>query len=102
MSSWLERLRNLAVESLGGPASEPETGSEAGLSSLAELGRKTARAVTKLEARLASIETELSTLVAQGERRDDDVFAPLMDALDALDAARAALASGHRDGTETG
>ena len=104
MSSWLERLRHLAADSLVRPASgekDPDAdGAE--LASLAELGRRTARTVGKLEARLEGVETELSRLVAQGECHGDELFLPLMDALDALDAARAALASGHHDGAETG
>ena len=103
MASWSERLRNLAIGSLRAPAPvEQATKLEEQLSSLVELGRKTARATTKLEARLASVEAELAELVSQNRIRDDELFSPLMDALDALDAARAALAAGHRDGTEPG
>jgi molecular chaperone GrpE (heat shock protein) len=103
MTNWLGRLRNLATESLAAPAADaPDAERETQLASFTELGRKTARAVTRLEVRLESIEAALAQLVARGERRDDDVFAPLMDALDGLDAAGAALASGHHDGSEAG
>ncbi|HKY40579.1 MAG TPA: hypothetical protein VJN18_31810 [Polyangiaceae bacterium] len=82
-------MRHLAADSLAGPASgekDPDAdGAE--LAALAELGRRTARTVGKLEARLEGVETELSRLVAQVERHGDELFLPLMDALDALEAA---------------
>ena len=107
MSGWLDRLRNIATESRS--ASRPEAAprdmaAEVGgrIDSVLETARKTARAVAKLEASFESLEAQVSELATQARRREDEFLAPLMDALDLLDAARSAIASGHADGTEAG
>ena len=87
MSGWIDRLRSIALESRSAAKSEaarPDVAAEVGarIDSVLETARKTARAVAKLEARFDSLEVQMTELVAQAQRREDDFLAPLMDALD--------------------
>jgi len=107
MSSWIDRLRRIADGSLSAPArgaAPQDVALEVGarVDSVLEIARKIARAVAKLEARFDGVEVHVTELAAHLQRREDDFLAPLMDALDLLDAARTAIASGHTDGTEAG
>jgi len=104
MVRWLDELRNLAAKRRNGsePASAASSELAARLDTAIDLGRKAARSGTKVEARLESLEHTVAELVELGRRRDDVFFAPLMDALDGLDAARAALGDGHYQGAEAG
>lgn len=105
MERWLDRLRRWA-SSATASAPAPTEGSVAGapseLSALSEIVRKTARTVTRIDARLDDLRSSVSALESAAERDQEELLAPLMDALDALSAAHDALAAGHSDGAATG